>query len=422
MSAATPHGTDNSHSASIQIDPPAQPVPSTTTATPFPLPTHLPRYNDDDGEDSGDEDGPLLGASSGGPSGRRHHQQISDEPAPFLYRLHDWLADLGNRAKLCWLSARSMKAPLSGWRKLLKWILIFLGIVLVLGFLGVAGWLLYEYTYVCAVNWDQPIQLQYSFSPEQYKSLNFHLDNDAAGTLYVTQSNEPYENDGSDEVLITVNARGSSGDILRAVTLGAITNPEDSSIEANVYLDMFDFDRERAFRKGCLDISVHVVLPANMTHFESLKVHHRSKGNVYVDMSRFDRNDRNDNYGYYPEPPAPTVPHLLFDRLDIKVDDGYVSVVGTGATEELKVVSAQGRLFGHVFANKRVEVESKQHTTLTVISTSSDLDLKASAETVAATVKKTRQTLTGYFPFPNGTEPEGHLPRIEISGVQASLA
>jgi hypothetical protein len=31
-----------------------------------------------------------------------------------------------------------MKAPLSGWRKLLKWILIFLGIVLVLGFLGVA--------------------------------------------------------------------------------------------------------------------------------------------------------------------------------------------------------------------------------------------------------------------------------------------
>lgn len=96
MSAATPHGTDNSHSASIQIDPPAQPVPSTTTATPFPLPTHLPRYNDDDGEDSGDEDGPLLGASSGGPSGRRHHQQISDEPAPFLYRLHDWLADLGN--------------------------------------------------------------------------------------------------------------------------------------------------------------------------------------------------------------------------------------------------------------------------------------------------------------------------------------
>jgi hypothetical protein len=202
----------------------------------------------------------------------------------------------------------------------------------------------------------------------------------------VTQSNEPYENDGSDEVLITVNARGSSGDILRAVTLGAITNPEDSSIEANVYLDMFDFDRERAFRKGCLDISVHVVLPANMTHFESLKVHHRSKGNVYVDMSRFDRNGRNDNYGYYPEPPAPTVPHLLFDRLDIKVDDGYVSVVGTGATEELKVVSAQGRLFGHVFANKRVEVESKQHTTLTVISTSSDLDLKASAETVAATV------------------------------------
>lgn len=95
MNTATPHGNDNSHSASIQIDPPTQPVPSTTTNTPFPLPTHRPRYNDDDGEDSGDEDGPLLGASSGGPSGRRHHQQLGDEPAPFLYRLHDWLAGVG---------------------------------------------------------------------------------------------------------------------------------------------------------------------------------------------------------------------------------------------------------------------------------------------------------------------------------------
>ncbi|KAG0295029.1 hypothetical protein BGZ96_012692 [Linnemannia gamsii] len=451
MSATTPHGNDNSHSASIQIDPPTQPVPSTTTATPFPLPTHCPLYNGDDSEDSGDEDGPLL-ASTGGPSRRHHLRQLDNEPAPFLYRLHDWLADLGTRAKSCWLSARSMKAPLSGWRKALKWILIFLGIVLVLGFLGVAGWLLYEYTYVCTVDYSNPVHLEYSFNPEEYKNLHFHLDHHTVGSIEVVQVNMPYESDG-DEVQIYVNARGSSSDIVRAVTLGTITNPEESSIEANVYLDMFDYEREEAFRRGCIDISVRIVMPANMTHFESLKVHHRGKGSVYIRLDHFNRIDGVTRNGLYYPPPAPTTPTILFDRLDIKGYDGHVGVVGIGATEELKMISTQGSLHGNVFASKRVEVESKQYTSLQLLSTSPDLDLKVSAETTVSVnlkspyyghvalktwthdmqphltspedlfvrQKKTRQTLTGYFPYPNGTEPEGHFPRIELNGVEANL-
>lgn len=197
------------------------------------------------------------------------------------------------------------------------------------------------------------------------------------------QYSSVYERDGGDEVQIYVNARGSSSDIARAVTLGAITNPEDSSIEANVYLDMFDYDREQAFKKGCLDINVLIVMPANMTHYESLKIHHRSKGNVvfnFDNINRVDDVNRNGNYQYYPSP-APTTPKFFFDRLDIKADDGYVKVTGIAATEELKMVSAQGDLLGYISANKRVETEAKQYTMLEVLSTSSDLDLKVSADT-----------------------------------------
>lgn len=190
MSAARSHGgSDNGHSASIQIDPPAQPIASSATGMPFPLPAHRPIYNDDD-EDS-DEDGPLLGASSTTRGGRgpRHHQLVdqdddetgqrrqSGEPAPFLYRLHDWLADHGTsklalscffrqqtkkfkpqsvvltptrrcssvlvvlvilELKSFWSNPRSAKVSLPRWQTVLKWAFILLNVVLVLGLVGLS--------------------------------------------------------------------------------------------------------------------------------------------------------------------------------------------------------------------------------------------------------------------------------------------
>ncbi|KAK3830419.1 MAG: hypothetical protein JOS17DRAFT_746334 [Linnemannia elongata] len=113
MSVARPHDNDNGHSASVQIDPPAQPAASSTSGTPAPLPAHRRTYND---EDDGSEEGPLLGAGGGGP-GRHHGQPVggdgedgtggsgqgqaqrSKKSDPFLYRLHDWLADCGTTNK-----------------------------------------------------------------------------------------------------------------------------------------------------------------------------------------------------------------------------------------------------------------------------------------------------------------------------------
>ncbi|KAF9536659.1 hypothetical protein EC957_010174, partial [Mortierella hygrophila] len=189
MSTARPYGgADSGHSASIQIDPPAQSVVPSATGTPFPLPAHRPNYNDDD-EDS-DEDGPLLGASTTtrGGSGPRHHQLVdqdetgqgrrSSERAPFLYRLHDWLADRGTKLMSFSSNLRSDKSPLAGWLKVLKWAFTFLGVVLLLGLSGLLGWFLYDSLAVCSVNDSNSVLLQYSFHPEQYKNFFFHLDRD----------------------------------------------------------------------------------------------------------------------------------------------------------------------------------------------------------------------------------------------------
>ncbi|KAF9153570.1 hypothetical protein BG015_003106 [Linnemannia schmuckeri] len=96
-------------------------------------------------------------------------------------------------------------------------------------------------------------------------------------------------------------------------------------------------------------------------------------------------------------------------------------------------------------------MESKELTVLTVFSNSTELDLKVSAESVAQITSpfsghvsvttwsnlirprvysnddwfvrqtKTLQSLTGYFPYPNRTEPTGYIPRAEISSEQATL-
>ncbi|KAG9069744.1 hypothetical protein KI688_009069 [Linnemannia hyalina] len=459
MSTARPHGGgDSGHSASIQIDPPAQSVVPSATGTPFPLPAHRPNYNDDD-EDS-DEDGPLLGASSttrGGP-GPRHHQLVdqdetgqgrrSSERAPFLYRLHDWLADHGTKLKSFSSNLRSAKAPLAGWRKVLKRAFTILGVVLLLGLLGLSGWLLYDCVAVCSVNDSDSVTLQYSFHPDQYKNFYFHLDHDTVGDITVSQYNSPYGGDGGDEVMIFVNARGSSGEIARAVTLGTITNPDDSSLEANVYMSTDEYERERVFRRGCVDINVRIVFPQNMTHFDSFKVHNRNRGDVDVNFGAYVNPDSRS----FPGQPAPAGAGVAMDRLDVKTNNGRVFFTNTVVKEDLKVIAAQGSIIGQITVDKRVETESKD-THLTIFSTSADLDLKVSSETYANILvssnfsghvvlkswtnmsqlyvyskdksfvrqAKTLQTLTGYFPYPNGTEPTAYLPRIEISGLHASL-
>ena len=177
MSAARSHGGgDNGHSASIQIDLPVQFVAPSAIGAPFPLPAHHPNYNDDD-EDS-DENGPLLGASTAtrkGP-GPHHHQLVeqdddetgqrrrSKEPAPFLYRLHDWLADRGtsklllifffffvrqqkknattlitttsHHARIGFARCSFVELDQNRWGKFLKWIFILLAVLLFIQLLG----------------------------------------------------------------------------------------------------------------------------------------------------------------------------------------------------------------------------------------------------------------------------------------------
>ncbi|KAF9121422.1 hypothetical protein BGX30_002599 [Mortierella sp. GBA39] len=468
MSTARPHGGgDTGHSASIQIDPPVQSVAPSAIGTPFPLPTHRPNYNDDD-EDS-DEDGPLLGTSTTtrGSPGPRHHQLVdqdetrqgrrSSERAPFLYRLHDWLADRGTKLKSFSSNLRSEKVPLAGWLKFLKRAFIFLGVVLLLGLLGLLGWLLYDSVAVCSVNDSDSVMLQYSFHPDQYKNFFFHLDRDTVGDITVSQHNSRYGDDGGDEVMISVNAWGSSAEIARAVTLSTITDPDSSSLEANVYMSAYNYDRDRVFRRGCVKTNVHIVLPQNMTHFDSLKIHNRNRGNVNINLGTSDYDSRSfpqDPYNRnFPGVPAPEGVNVVMDRLDVKTNNGHVSFRNTVVKEDLKVVAAQGYILGQITVDKRVETESKEHTHLTVFSSSTDLDLKVSAETIAdVTVKseffghvalktwtklyqpivygkdnsfvrqaRTLQTLTGYFPYHNGTEPTTYLPRIEVNGDQAML-
>ncbi|KAF9536860.1 hypothetical protein EC957_009518, partial [Mortierella hygrophila] len=266
------------------------------------------------------------------------------------------------------------------------------------------------------------------------------------GDITVSQYNSRYGEEGGDEITIIVNARGSSGEIARAVTLGTITNPDDSSLEANVYLSLYDWDRDRALRRGCVNTDVHIIFPQNMTHFDSFKVHNRNKGDVRFNLGEPD-------YRGTPRASGPADANVVMDRLDVKTNDGRVFFTNAVVKEYLKVVAAQGSISGQITVDKQVEIESKEHTHLSVFSSSTDLDLKVSAETRAAVSVKsgffghvalkswsklylpsmgaddnkfvrqgrTSQTLTGYFPYPNGTEPTTYLPRIEVSGERADF-
>lgn len=182
--------------------------------------------------------------------------------------------------------------------------------------------------------------------------------------------------------MIYVNARGSSRDMVRAVNLGTISNPDDSSLEAYVYLSMLDYVRDMLLPRGCVNTNVHIVFPQNMTHFDSLKVHNRNRGDVNINLgSRVFVGD-----GPYPQDPGqptPAEPKVVIDRLDVKTNYGQVSFSNAFVKEDLKVVAAQGSIVGQITVDKRVEVESKKVALLTVFSNSTDLDLKVSAESVA---------------------------------------
>ncbi|KAG0295030.1 hypothetical protein BGZ96_012693 [Linnemannia gamsii] len=321
----------------------------------------------------------------------------------------------------------------------------------------------------CKVTNDNSAQLVYSFDPAQYKQLFFHLDKDIVGDIYVRQSDSPNDQDEG-KVRIYAHLRASNANILLATTLNSIPHPEDSSVEANVYLELYGRERERTLRWGCLKTDVSILFPWNMTRFESLKIQHRNKGDVdvwfeqYGDNSSYhggntavdglfrDSTSNNNNHRSYNAGavllPAPQAPRVAIDRLDIKASNGNIYVMNVLVANKLKVVSEQGGIIGLVTANRRIEMESKLYTILSLKSNNtSSLDLKASAETfaqismespyyghVAMTTwasffrpelifspeytfvqqTKTLQTLTGYFLYPdsNGTEPSSPLPRL----------
>ncbi|KAG0310533.1 hypothetical protein BGZ97_012496 [Linnemannia gamsii] len=427
MSTAKPHGTDNGHSASIQIDPTARPVvPSTTAGAPSSLPPHRQHFNGDDDENRGEND-PLLGGSNN-LSGRQRQQGRNNEPTP-------------------------------RWQKALKWGSIFVGVVLILGLAGLGVRCLFNPPSspsppptplpprYCKVTDSDQTQLVYTFDPEQYKELFFHLDKDMVGDIYVRQYDSPEDLDEG-KVRIIVQAAASDSKMLQATTLNAIEHPRESSLEANVYLKLHDEEREDALRSGCVVTSIMIVFPWNMTRFESLKIQNRNKGYVDVWLPRYNEDGSHDGI-LRSHTAKDTRDHINHARARARARAATIAI-----TEALKAVSEQGRIFCDITAEKRVELESKLSTQVNLDSSSNypELDLKVSAETTAniwvesyyghvelttwtsfvepqvtcshdtfVQQTKTLQTVAGYFSYPNGTEPKGPFPRVKISGEQATF-
>lgn len=142
-----------------------------------------------------------------------------------------------------------------------------------------------------------------------------------------------------------------------------------------------------------------------MTRFESLQIQHRNKGNVDVWFGQYGGNhtshgvrtavesalrsstSKNNHRSYNAGDasfPAPEAPRVVMDQLDIKTKSGDVFLIDAMVANTLKVISEQGGIVGQVTANKRIEMESKLRIILALKSNStSDLELKVSAETVA---------------------------------------
>ncbi|KAG0295031.1 hypothetical protein BGZ96_012694 [Linnemannia gamsii] len=199
----------------------------------------------------------------------------------------------------------------------------------------------------------------------------------------------------------------SNSNMLQATTLNAFHHPQDSSLEANVYLELDGEERESALRSGCVYSVITIVFPWNMTRFESLKIQNRNKGMVNFWLPHYNEggsddiiipgrttkksNSYSNNVGARAGlaalvvPTAQEWPGMVIDRLDIKVNDGSIYFLGGVITEELKAVSEQGAVIGGITAEKRIELESKLRTRLSLSSNSnySELDLKVSAETTA---------------------------------------
>lgn len=218
-------------------------------------------------------------------------------------------------------------------------------------------------------------------------------------------------NQDDGRVRIYTHLRASNTNILLATTLNAVPHPEDSTLEANVNLELYGQEREKTLRWGCVQTDISIMFPWNMTRFESLKVQHRNRGDVdvwfdqhgnsshlgagaAVDVRSGVRHGYNYNNNSFKNTynagaggallPPPEAPRIIFDCLDIKTYQGYVYLTNTHVSEELKVVSEQSAIVGQITAGKRIELESKLHTTLALTSSNaSDLDLKVSAETVA---------------------------------------
>ncbi|KAH7050447.1 hypothetical protein BKA57DRAFT_528017 [Linnemannia elongata] len=182
-------------------------------------------------------------------------------------------------------------------------------------------------------------------------------------------------------VKIYAHFRASNTKILLATTLNAIPHLEDSTLEVNIYLELYGQERERTPRWGCVEADVSIMFPWNMPRFESLMVQHRNTGDVDVWFGQYgntshlevdfavdgrlsDKHGYNNNNNKYncnvgagrASLPPPEAPRVVFDHFDIKTNKGFVYLTNTHVSEELKVVSEQSAVVGQVAANKRIEI------------------------------------------------------------------
>ncbi|KAG0369589.1 hypothetical protein BGX24_002353 [Mortierella sp. AD032] len=272
-----------------------------------------------------------------------------------------------------------------------------------------------ELSYVCVVDDIKASHLSLSFNPSDYKNFFFQLDHDIKGDIFVGKS----YNNNSPNITIQVTAHASSTEILQTFALEA--TPQLSLMEAKVYLNMTSAQaRKMPLRKGCTLVKVDILLPTNLTRYESLWIHHRERGNVNVKMSRGHPGGANRIWPPTAETTeAEEAAVLVIDQLDIQANAGWVTLQDVVVSSELSVVSRLGGINGQVDVEHRVIMDSAKEMTLELSSSSPNLDLKVtSKERARVVMKKTAHSLIGYVPDSNGDEP-GYLPRIEVRGKAA---
>ncbi|KAF9120398.1 hypothetical protein BGX30_003198 [Mortierella sp. GBA39] len=201
------------------------------------------------------------------------------------------------------------------------------------------------------------------------------------GDVFVSQS----YNTNTQNITINVSARASSTDILQAVTLSSRgTILHDAYAEADVYLNMNAKERKEAFRKGCTSIRVDILFPANLPSYQSLQIQNPNRGGVHVKLSGSRAGNNVSSAIVATKKAAERV--MVLDRLDVRVNAGWVTLNDVVVSNELRVVSSQGGINAQVDVHRQAVLKSEQKLNLQLGSFSREMNVNVLSQAKAHVV------------------------------------